>query len=291
MIADADGVVINEHLQTPTATDVRLSRLPFLVPLVEHGFEYPKYVLAEVDQTGADITVHAAGALHSETVDGGGYPVHKAAGAETAGYDDPQPHAEEAARKNVRAVADRLTELAPDTDAVFLVGELQSRAALLDALPKRIAQLITELTVGARHSGHDPGEVQDAIEAEWLRKRLDNIQAVVQRFSSESGRGSGLAVEGLAAVCTALSQGAVDTLIIDHIGDATVVADADVTVTAPNPDALSEYGAAPAHTLRADEALPWGAVAIGASLIGVGAAVQPTDGVAAVLRYPPNTGS
>ncbi|MGB3895041.1 hypothetical protein [Mycolicibacter sinensis] len=42
-----------------------------------------------------------------------------------------------------------------------------------------------------------------------------------------------------------------------------------------------------AHTLRADEALPWGAIAIGAAVVGGGEAVDPADGVAAVLRYPP----
>ncbi|RRR48585.1 hypothetical protein EHH44_00655 [Mycolicibacter terrae] len=289
VIADADGVVLNEHLQVPAATTVRLSRLPYLVPVVEHGYEYPNYVLAEVDQTGADITVHANGALRSETVDGGGYPVHKAAGAETPGYGDPQPHAEEAARKNVRAVATRIAELAgsAEIDAVFVVGEVQSRSALLEALPKRIAGLACELSVGARHSGHDSGEVQNAIEAECLRRQLAHIQATVQRFTAESGRLSGLAVEGLAAVCAGLSQGAVETLIIGDMGDATVVADSDLTVTAADPDMLSEYGAAPAHTLRADEALPWGAIAIGAAIVGGGEAVDPADGVAAVLRYPP----
>lgn len=52
-------------------------------------------------------------------------------------------------------------------------------------------------------------------------------------------------------------------------------------------DTLSAYGATPAHTLRADEALPWGAIAIGAAVVGGGEAVNPADGVAAVLRYPP----
>ncbi|GFG68546.1 hypothetical protein MSEN_02660 [Mycolicibacter senuensis] len=287
VIAGADGVVLNEHLQAPAASTARLSRLPYLLPIIEHGFEYPNYVLAEVDQTGADITVHTDGVLRSETVDGGGYPVHKAAGAETPGYGDPQPHVEEAARKNIRAVAARVTELAdpPGHDAVFLVGEVQSRSALLEALPKRITALARELPVGAR--GHDAGEIQDAIEAECLRRQLTDIQAAVQRFTAESGRLSGLAVEGLAAVCAALSQGAVETLIIGDIGDATVVADAGLTVTAPDADVLSEYGAAPAHTLRADEALPWGAIAVGAAVVAAGGTIRPADGVAAVLRYPP----
>lgn len=227
VIAGADGVLLNEHLQVPTATTVRLSRLPYLVPLVEHGFEQLNYVLAEVDQTGADITVNANGALRSETVDGGGYPVHKAAGAESAGYGDPQPHVEEATRKNIRAVAARLAELADTAgpDAVFVVGEVQSRSALLEALPKRLAEMTSELSVGAR--GHDSGAVQDAIEAECRRRQLEDIQDAVQRFTAESGRLSGLAVEGLAAVCEGLTQGAMETLIIKDLGDATVAADAD----------------------------------------------------------------
>ncbi|ETW25141.1 hypothetical protein MGAST_04400 [Mycobacterium gastri 'Wayne'] len=46
-------------------------------------------------------------------------------------------------------------------------------------------------------------------------------------------------------------------------------------------------GAAPAKTLRADEALPLLAVSVGASLVRTDERVAPTDGVAAVLRYAP----
>jgi peptide chain release factor subunit 1 len=43
---------------------------------------------------------------------------------------------------------------------------------------------------------------------------------------------SGLAVEGLDAVCSALRQGAVDTLIIGDIDDVTVVANEGMTTVA-----------------------------------------------------------
>lgn len=90
MIAGADGVVINEHLaRGPAASVVRVSELPYLVPILEQSFDHPDYVLVVVDHSGADITTHLGGTLRTETVDGGGYPVHKAAGAETAGYGDP----------------------------------------------------------------------------------------------------------------------------------------------------------------------------------------------------------
>lgn len=158
VIAGADGVLINEHLARPAATTIlRVSELPYLVPILEQSFDHPDYVLVVVDHSGADITTHIGGTLRSETVDGTGYPVHKAAGAETAGYGDPQLRTEEAARKNVRAVADRVAELADDKaiDVIFVVGEVRSRSDLLAALPERLHDRAVTLEVGARHSGHD----------------------------------------------------------------------------------------------------------------------------------------
>ena len=309
LIAGADGVVVNKHLlRSPAATVVRVSELPYIVPIVEHGFKYPNYLLVTVDHTGADITVHTNSTLGDETVDSGGYPVHKASGAETAGYGYPQLRTDEAACKNLRAVADRVSELVDDVtaDAVFVAGEVRPRSDLLAALPERIAERAVSLRVGARHSGHGFDEVQQDIHAQFLKQRLDVIGDVARRFEAEVGRRSGLAVEGLGAVCSALGQGAVETLIIGDIGGATVVADEDLRIIAPNaivlaeqgaaafgfpygPNAIvvAEQGAAAAKTVRADEALPLFAVSIGASLVRTDERIAPADGVGAVLRYAP----
>lgn len=293
VVAGANGVVINEHLARPTAaTVVRVSELPYIVPILEQSFDHPDYVLVVVDHSGADITTHIGGTLRAETVDGGGYPVHKAAGAETAGYGDPQLRTDEAARKNVRAVADRVGELIEDKrdkgiQVIFVVGEVRSRSDLLSALPDRLRDRAVALEVGARHSGHDFGEIERAIEEEFVKRQVRAIDDAAQRFTAEIGRQSGLAAEGLGAVCSALRQGAVDTLILGDVGDATVVADEGLTTLAPNANVLSEQGAAPAKTLRADEALPLFAVSVGASLVRTDERIAPADGVAAVLRYAP----
>jgi len=290
VIAGADGVVINQHLARPPAsTIVRVSELPYLVPILELSFDHPDYVLVEVDHSGADITTHIGGTLRSETVDGGGRPVHHAAGAETAGYGGPQLRSDEAAHKNVRAVADRVGELVDDMgiDVIFVVGEVRSRSDLLSTLPERLRDRAVALEVGARHSGHDSGDIERAIEAEFVERRLRTIDDAAQRFTAESGRQSGLAAEGLDAVSSALRQGAVETLIVGDVGDATVVADEGLTTIAPNENVLSEQGAAAAKTLRADEALPLFAVSVGASLLHADERVAPTDGVGAVLRYAP----
>lgn len=307
LIAGADGVVVNKHLlRPPAATVVRVSELPYIVPIVEHDFKYPNYLLVTVDHTGADITVHTNSTLRDETVDSGGYPVHKASGAETAGYGYPQLRTDEAACKNLRAVADRVSELVDDTtaDAVFVAGEVRPRSDLLAALPDRIAERAVSLQVGARHSGHGFDEVQQDIHAQFLKQRLDVIGDVARRFEAEVGRRSGLAAEGLGAVCSALGQGAVETLIIGDIGGDTVVADEDLRIIAPNASVLAEkgaaafgfpygpnaivvaeQGAAAAKTVRADEALPLFAVSIGASLVRTDERIAPADGVGAVLRY------
>jgi hypothetical protein len=290
LVASADGVVINEHLARPAAaTVVRVSELPYLVPILEQSFDHPDYVLVVVDHSGADITTQIGGTLHSETVEGGGHPVHKAAGAETAGYGDPQLRTEEAARKNMRAVADRVGELVDDKgiEVIFVVGEVRSRSDLLATLPERLRDRAVALEVGARHSGHDFGEIERAIEEEFVDRQLRAIDAAAQRFTAEIGRESGLAAEGLGPVCSALRQGAVETLLIGEVGDATVVADEGLTTVAPDENVLSEQGAAPDKTLRADEALPMFAVSVGASLVRTDERISPADGVGAVLRYAP----
>ena len=88
-------------------------------------------------------------------------------------------------------------------------------------------------------------------------------------------------------MCAALREGAVGTLIVGDLGDATVVTGEDRTTMAPDADVLSELGEAVHRVVRADEALPFAAIAIGASLVRVDDGITPVDGIAALLRYAP----
>jgi Bacterial archaeo-eukaryotic release factor family 2 len=285
VVASADGVLVDEHLIRPTGPTVRVSALPYIVPVVEHGDEHPTYVVVAVDHVGADVSVHRGGAVTSDEVDGEGYPVHKASSAESAGYGDPQRAAEGARQKNIGAVADRVTSLVDDVDpaVVFVVGEVQSRSDLVKDLPDRVASRVVELHVGARHSGFDDEQLHHEIDQEFQRRRLTAIDEAAQRF--QAGIDGGLACEGLAAVTAALRAGAVETLIIGDIGEATVVAGDNLATIAPNENVLSELGTAPTQVLRADEALPMLAVSTGASLVRTDERIAPADGVGAVLRY------
>jgi peptide chain release factor subunit 1 len=90
--------------------------------------------------------------------------------------------------------------------------------------------------------------------------RLNVIDDAAERFTAEIGRQSGVAAEGLGPVCPALRHGAVETMIIGHIEDATMVA---------------------------DEALPLLAISVGASLVRCDERIAPADGIGAVHRYAP----
>ena len=290
MIAAGDHVLVNEHLVgPPSATVLRVSDYPYIVPLVELGMWRPTYVFAAVDHAGADITLRQGHVVRSETVDGGGYPVNKPATAGWKGWGDFQHSTEEAIRMNERAVVARLTELVDETGAevVFVCGEVRGRTDVVSALPERVAARVCQLHAGAlgRRSGEE--EISDLIDGEFERRRRTEIADIAQRFHTEIGRRSGLAAEGLTAVCAALRAGDVDTLIVGELGDATLVTGEELTTVAPDADALSELGEAPVRVVRADEALPFVAITIRASVVRVDDGIAPADGIGALLRYAP----
>jgi hypothetical protein len=130
VIASGDRILIRESLvRPPSSTVVRWSDYPYLPPLAVLETNWPPYIFAAVDHVGADITVREGGAFRSETVSGAGYPVHKPVTAGWSGCGDFQRTTEEAVRMNIRAVADRLVQLADQVavEVVFVRGEVSAR--------------------------------------------------------------------------------------------------------------------------------------------------------------------
>jgi hypothetical protein len=265
VIAGATGLLVNEYLLRPTARPVvRVSELPFIVPILEYGVTQSDYLLVVADRTGAIITTHLDAKRLSEAV----------------GADDlPGPR--------LRTVADRISELVSETpfSALFMVGDEASRSDLLTALPDRIRKRVSVLPAAIRRGGYDFEEIQRAVDSTLLAQRRSAMDTAAARFTAEIDGRSGLAVEGLGAVCAALRQGTVDMMIVGDIADATVVADEEMTTVAVSAAALSEQGVAPAKTLRADEALPLLAISGGASVVRTDERIAPTDGIGAVIRY------
>ncbi len=288
VIVTADQVLVNEQLiSPPPAQIVRLSDYPYVLPLLELGMRRPTYVFAAVDHTGADVTLYREGGTHSTIVEGAGYPVHKPATAGWNGYGDRQHTTEEAIRMNCRAIADHLTHLMDDADpeVVFLSGEVRSRAGVIAELPKRVTQRVSQLHAEGHRGDVNYAEIYRLTAPEFARRHDLEMTDTADRLDAEIGRGSGLAADGLAAVCAALRDGDVETLIVGEMGDATVVTGAALTTVAPDADVLSDFGEPVARIARADEALPFTAIAVGANLVRADHRLTPTDGVAALLRY------
>ncbi len=288
VIATSDQVLINEQLASPPpATVLRLSDYPYVLPLLDLEMRRPTYVFANVDRAGADVSLYHESAVSSKSIDGSGYPVHKPVTAGWNGYGDLQHTTQEALRMNCRAVADHLTRLVDEADpaVVFLCGQVRALADLIPALPKRVAERVSQLHVGARKSGIDEDEIRDLTAGEFARRHGIEMAEIADRFAAEIGRGSGLAAEGLAAVCAALRDGDVDTLIVGELGDATVVTAKALTTIAPDADALSEVGEPVERVARADEALPFTAIVVGASLVRADDRIAPAAGVGAIRRY------
>lgn len=287
VIAAGSVIVLDQHLSVPPVTTIiRVSNLPYILPVIEHGIPHTSYTVVAVDHTGADISAHDDSRSAAETVEGSAYPVHKAHRADTAGYGGPQGRVEEAVRKNIREVAEHLTHLNDETspDVVFITGEVTARAELVTELPERVATKAVQLQGGGRGAGTDPAEVHREIAEEFARRRASVIADAADRFAA--GRGTGLAVEGLADVTAALRDGAVDTLIIADLGETTVVADHDqLMMCGPDTATVSTLGGSPDRVLPADEALPLLAVATGAALVCADDRLTPADGIGAVLRY------
>ena len=288
VIATSDQVLLNEHLiSPPPATVVRLSDYPYIVPLIELEMQRPTYVFAVVDHAGADITLYQGDTSSSTSIVGAGYPVHKPVTAGWNGYGDFQRKTEEAIRMNCRAIADQLTRLVDEADpeVVFLSGEVRSRSDVISKLPERVAQRVSQLHAETRKNGIDSDEICQLTAAEFARRHRTKMTDIADRFEAEIGRDSGLAAEGLAAVSAALRDGDVDTLIVGQLGDATVVTGGALTTVAPDADVLSELGEPVERVARADEALPFTAIAVGASLVRADNRITPADGIGALLRY------
>ncbi|SPM33972.1 Peptide chain release factor 1 (eRF1) [Mycobacterium rhizamassiliense] len=272
VVASSTGILFNECLLMPVFEPiVRVSDLPYIIPILEYGVGHSNYLLVVVDPAGALITSHVDANRLSEAVQGNG---RRLVGAPAQRAAEPCP------------IADRVSELAHDTayDAVFLVGDAEVRSDLLTALPQRVRALATSLPVSVRRGGYDFDEIQRAVDTTILRQRLSVMDNAAARFTAEVDRYSGLAVEGLGPVCLALNQGTIDVMIIGDIDNATVVSDESMKNVAPTAEQLSAQGTLPAKTLRADEALPLLAAAGGAFLVQTDERITPADGVGAMLR-------
>ncbi|QIS20948.1 peptide chain release factor 2 [Nocardia terpenica] len=199
LIADAGTVLVDEQLLAPPPREtVRVSPLPFLLPLLELRTPRVPYVLVAVDRVGADLRGDDGfGVVHRDTVQGARHHVHKVGGGGWAHW-SLQHRVEDVSRRNTDLVANATVRLADEVGAqvVVLAGEIAARSALRAALPESRWH-IADVDTGGRAAGIDSVAMDEQIDRILRTEAEHRRQTTRDRFSAELARPGGLAVQGL----------------------------------------------------------------------------------------------
>jgi hypothetical protein len=289
LIAAGDAVPVDEYLPEPPARPVvRVSRLPYFVPLAAARPRALTHVVVLVDKTGAELRAIGADGvvLAEQTVEGADHPVHKVRGAGWA-HRSVQHRTEETVKHNIARVAEETAHLVRETGARLLViaGDVEPESMLRKAIPPACAQIAHSIRTGRPHDATTrdalAAEIEQVVATAWEAQHRD----LVDRFTAELSREDGLAVQGLAATTAALREANVDTLMITDIaiGERTVWVGSQPNLVAIDRSELHTLGASGRAEVRADEALPAAAIAVGADVLTDGKPL--TDGVGALLRH------
>lgn len=290
VVATTRKVLLDQWLPEPPARPVaRVSHMPYLLPLAEHGELPPPHVVAVVDRVGADVTAideHGT-VVDSRTVEGSDSQVHKVPGGGWA-HRNIQAHTEELVRQNIEKAAEHVGTVARRIGATLVVvaGESQARKTLVEALPQAVRDHAEEVEPGGRKEGSGNAELDARID-ELLTEATHRRRAeVTKRFEAALAKPTGLAVQGLEAVTTALREHNVETLLVGDPGEAEVLTGPDPSLLAVQEEGLTTaYGVDEIGHARADEALVVAAATVGADVVHVGGETELTDGFGAILRH------
>ncbi len=271
--------------------------VPPLLPAAQAVDEAVRYLLVEVDRSGADLTwsgVDLPPEEMSEAVEGGHDLVHKVRTGDWWHSRRTAARIEDSWERNAQVVAAELDRavVAHQPELVLLTGDVRAVALIRDAVGRSVADLVVEVQGGSRADGVKEdvfaARLHEAVEAYRARRRL----LVLDRLAEGLGRGDG-AVTELGDVVDVLRRGQVAELVI-----ATEVAPAIAgRMLWVGPGALdlavrrSELAGlgvedADATEMRADVAVLRAAVAQDAGVtFDLTGAVHLVDGIGAVLRW------
>ncbi|HEY9505144.1 MAG TPA: Vms1/Ankzf1 family peptidyl-tRNA hydrolase [Gemmatimonadales bacterium] len=281
-------IVYAEALPNPPRRQTaRLSPLPHVMPLLAQRGENVPHLRVMADHTGADVLVIAAGSPRELTVAAETWPLQKTA---QGGWSQKRYErgVELTWERNAMAVARVIDEEVRRLGAelVILAGETKSRALVRDHVGKEAADRIVVVEHGARGPGAGlrlfTKEVEAVLDDHLGRRRA----AMLDTYGT--GRGRGLAVDGLTATVRALRERRVSDLLIvdDPSADGMLWTGPDGDQLATDAGELRQWGVADPVRERTDAALARAAALSDAELWFVSPPeLDSADGVAAILRF------
>lgn len=302
VVASGDRILYDRVLAGPPVREEAFhDGVPALMPAAQAEDERVRYLLVEVDRSGADLTwsgtdVPETGGDADQHVEGGHDVLHK---VRAGGWSHRrmQSRVEDSWDRNAEAVAAELDRAVAEhrPELVMITGDVRAVPLIRDAVSRPTAELLVEVPGGSRADGVKEDafarNVHEVLEAYRARRR----EAVVERVRKALGRGEG-AVTGLADVVEVLRRGQVAELVV--VADATGrPAPLDRTTVWTGSDALeiglrrselADLGVSEqaASELRADVAVLRAAMAQDAGVtFALEGSVDLVDGVGALLRW------
>lgn len=243
--AGADGKVRMFSLPGAQVEDqAHVASVPHVLPLLAWRQRHPAYAVVMLDRTGAELTVHPAGAgepVHS-TVTGPDDEIERNA---PGGWSQPryQNRAEDSWQHNAGRVVEAVTEALNAAQAELLIvgGDVRAEQYFRDQLPTQIRTTVTIKTIPGSRS-RDGSEQHRAELVEALVQEHVNEQSrhTLSRIHDASGPG-GLGIQGPAPTLHALSRAQVQCLLLTEAEPGTEEPEPTTAWFGPQPTDISEH--------------------------------------------------
>ncbi|WP_127571146.1 Vms1/Ankzf1 family peptidyl-tRNA hydrolase [Georgenia faecalis] len=302
LVASRAGLLVDRTLAGPPASDeaVVCRGGAGAFALARVADETVRYLVAEIDRAGADVTFYDNAAYdpgHDEgtqTVEGGHDVLNKVRAPGTAtrriqarAEDSWDRNAEAVAAELDRSVARRRPEL------LILTGDVRAVPLVRDNLGGAARPLAVTIEGGSRADGVNQEAFGEKVRAALTAYRMRRREEVIDRFRQDHGRDAG-ATTGLESVVDVLRRGQVAELLVTEAvagppsslaGRTLWVGEYGMQLAMSRQEAL-DLGVDEPRELRADHALGLAAVEQGAGVTFADeASLDLVDGVGAILRW------
>ena len=289
----ANGAV---HLATslppePAREIVEIGPLPHVLPLLDAMTLNVPHLVVLIDREGADVLAYRGvgqPVADTEAIEGPDQAhVHKVSAGGWSSQGN-QNATDTEWHHNAKTVAERTTGLAAQLGAelVLVGGDTRALTYFETELPQRVRDRLVIIEATRARDGSDEHIGERVLEA--VNRHLEAAtRTLLQRFAEERAQRD-RACEGVADTVEALRKAQVGTLILSQDFDPQRAGWFGPTapVLGLDRDELAALGTEPREA-RLVDILPWATLGTGAELrvISADEAVQPREGVGALLRY------
>jgi hypothetical protein len=302
VVAAGAKVVYDRVLVAPPVREEAFYEgVPALMPAARAEEEAVRYLLVEVDRSGADLTWSGTDtpepAAETDHVEGGHDVLHKARATGGWSHRRMRSRVEDSWERNAVAVAAELDRAVSDQrpELVMITGDVRAVAMICDAVGRTTADVLVEVPGGSRADGVKEDVFAERVHQVLQAYRVRRRAKVSDRLREALGRGDG-AVAALADVVEVLRRGQVAELVLveDGVGRPAALharmlwAGTGPLEVAMRRSELKALGVADdaAHQMRADIAVLRAAAAQDAGITFVPeGSIDLGDGIAALLRW------